>query len=242
MKEKKFIIINRITFILFTCYLLTYLILPIYTKDIKYLIFIIFPLIFLISLLINIAFKYDKINTNKMSSFSKIITILNILINGFTSIASSLVVGTINWKEKKKQIKKYPSITPLWLFLIMFSTVIANFCFGLILSTEGLKLNTLLIATIISLIFLFLAQITSSISLYYNNGKKEVQKMWKDTIIVIVSLILLFVISFAPILIDEYNKNKEKDELEERIDRINKINENIKNKENIEEINEEKKY
>lgn len=230
MKEKKFIFMNRITFILFACYLLTYLILPVYTKDIKNLMFIIFPLIFLISLLINISFKYDKINTDKMSKFSKIIALLNILLNGFSSVSSSLIVGTTNWKEKKKQIKKYPSITPLWLFVIMFATVLSNFCFGLVLSTEGINLNFILIATIISLIFLFLAQITSSICLYYNNGKKEVQKMWKDTIIVIISLTLIFGISFAPILIDEYNKNKEKEELEERIDKINKINENIKNK------------
>lgn len=228
MKEKKFIIINRSTFILFLCYLLTYLILPIYAKDIKYLIFIIFPLIFLTSLLINIGFKYDKINTKKANTFSKVIAILNILINGFTSVASSLVVGTINWEEKKKQIKKYPSITPLWLFIIMFATVLSNFCFGLILSAEKLNLNYLIIATIISLIFLFLAQITSSICLYYNNGTKEVNKMWKDTIIVFISLALIFGISFAPILIDEYNKNKEQEEFQDRIDKINKINEKRK--------------
>ncbi len=225
MKNKKNIIASRCSFILFTCYILTYIILPIYTKDVRYLIFLFIPVLFLVALIINLCIKYNKLNTDKISRFAKIISILSILFNGADSAITAISVGTTDWEEKKKEVKKYPSITPTWILVLIFSTILFNFCFGLFLSVdEGLSLNLILIFSGISIGFLILCQISSSFSLYYNNGKREFWKAWRTIAIIVLGLIIIFWISGGfQMIIDEYNNTKEKEIFQKRMDTINNV-------------------
>ena len=104
VNDKKLKIANRISFILFSLYLLTYIFLPIVEKNANYLWFLIFPLTFFISLIINLLIKYDSMKPSNMGKVSKGAAILNILFNGFNlnTVAGSLYVGTTDWNDKKK--------------------------------------------------------------------------------------------------------------------------------------------
>lgn len=147
-----------------------------------------------ISLIINLLLKYDKIKSNNMKNISKKVSIFNLLFNGInlSTVAGSSYVGTMDWDLKKEEIKKYPSITPTWLFVIMFATVF-NFMFAILIDT--ISINVVLIASVISIIFLFLGMISSSFAVYYNNGKKEILRFWK--IIGIVFLVLIIIIIYS---------------------------------------------
>lgn len=193
-KEKKFKIFNRISFTSFILYFLTYIFLPIIEKNTSYLWILIIPVMFFISLIINLLLKYDKIKSNNMKNISKKVSIFNLLFNGInlSTVAGSSYVGTMDWDLKKEEIKKYPSITPTWLFVIMFATVF-NFMFAILIDT--ISINVVLIASVISIIFLFLGMISSSFAVYYNNGKKELLRFWK--IIGIVSLVLIIIIIYS---------------------------------------------
>lgn len=198
MEEKKFKIANRFSFVFFSLYLLTYILLPIVEKNASYSWFLIFPTIFFIGLIINISLKYNKMKPHTMEKVSQIAAIANIFLNGFT--ASSLYVGTMDWETKKKEIKKYPSITPTWLFVILFATILSNLTFFAMLSDTQvwnlhISWNVILIASIISIVFILLGLISSTFSLYYNNGKKEAFRFWKIIGVVALGLIIITIYS-----------------------------------------------
>ena len=196
MNNNKAVCANRMSFIFFVLYILTYILLPILTHDIRYLIFLLVPLIFSVSLIINLILKYDKLSSNKINGISKISTIMNILLNGVNidTVSNSLYVGEINWDMKKQQIKKYPSIEPVWVFIIMFCIAFVNFLS--IFLIKDIKINLILIFSIISLIFLLLCQISSSFLLYYNNGKSELLKFWKSIILFILVMGIVIGLTF----------------------------------------------
>ena len=194
MHDKKFKIANRISFIFFSLYFLTHILLPIVEKNANYLWFIIFPIMFFIALIINIIIKYDKMKPSTMENVSQTLAITNILVNGFT--ASSLYVSTMDWEKKEEEIKEYPSITPTWLFVILLATILYNFIFGLFLSSDGLiSENVILITSIISIIFILLGLISSTFAIYYNKGKKEAFRFWKIIGVVVLGLIIIAIYS-----------------------------------------------
>lgn len=237
VNDKKLKIANRISFILFSLYLLTYIFLPIVEKNANYLWFLIFPLTFFISLIINLLIKYDSMKPSNMGKVSKGAAILNILFNGFNlnTVAGSLYVGTTDWNDKKEEIKKYPSITPTWLFVLLFATVLSNISLYLVLSdTRVWNLHisgtVIIIVSIISIIFILLGMISSTFALYYNNGKKETFRFWKIIIVVVIVLIIIVIYSayangFS--IKDEINKKHDKDTFEQHKQNIeNTLNNN----------------
>ena len=164
-KNKKFIIANRISFMFFSLYLLTFILLPIIEKNASYLLLLISPLMFFIALIINLSIKYDFIKPNNIEKISKSAVILNILFNGFNfdTIANSLNIETTDWHSKKEEIKRYPSITPTWLFVLLFATLLVNGLFLFIAYNKNpqsinswlnLSGTTIIIATIISIFFI----------------------------------------------------------------------------------------
>ena len=239
--DKKFKIANRISFIFFSLYLLTFIFLPIIEKNANYLWFLVFPLIFFISLIINLLIKYDSMKPSNMEKVSKGAAILNILFNGFNlnTISGSLYAGTTNWDAKKEEIKKYPSITPTWLFILLFATIFVN---GLSLfivydkSPQSMNLwlnfsgTAIIIASIISIVFILIGMVSSTFALYYNNGKKEAFRFWKIIIIVLIGLIIIAIYSayangFS--IKDEINKKHNQDTFEQHKKNIeNTLNNN----------------
>lgn len=203
MNDKKLLIANRISFILFCLYLLTYVFLPIIEKNANYLWFLIFPVAFLISLIINLSIKYNAMKSSSMEKTSKVVSILNILFNGINlhTVSGSLYTGTADWSAKEEEIKKYPSITPTWSFLLLFVTAFFNFAFGLMLSTPDanfpavISREVITTFTIISMVFILLMLISSTFSLLYNNGKKETLRFWRTIIIIVIGLIVIAIYS-----------------------------------------------
>lgn len=205
MKDtKKFRIANRISFIFFILYLLTFVFLSIFERNAYYLLFLIFPFMFLISLIINLLLKYDTIKPNTMEKISEIASIFNILFNGFTldTVAGSLYVDSIDWEAKKKEIKEYPSITPTWLFVILFITILVNgLSMFLVYDKSPQSINSwlnlsgiaIIIASVVSIIFILLGMISSTFALYYNNGKKEAFRFWKVIGVVVIALIIIII-------------------------------------------------
>lgn len=240
--EKKFRIANRISFIFFSLYLLTYIFLPIIEKNANYLWFLGFPLLFLIALIINLLIKYDSIKPRNMEKVSKGAAILNILFNGsnLNTVAGSLYAGTTDWDVKKEEIKKYPSITPTWLFVLLFTTILVNGS-SLIIAYDknpqslNLWLNfsgtSIIIASIISIIFILLGMVSSTFALYYNNGKKETIRFLKIIIIVVIGLIIIVIYSAYSTgfsIKDEINKKHDKDIFEQHKQNIENILNNNK--------------
>ncbi|MGN1297202.1 MAG: hypothetical protein ACI4VH_02045 [Clostridia bacterium] len=228
MDDKKFVIANKISFMFFTLYLLTYVLLPIIEKNANYLLFLIFPCIFLISLIINLLIKYNEMKPNSMGSVSKIAAIANILFNGFNlnTVSGSLYVGTADWNEKKKEeIKKYPSITPTWLFVLLLATILSNFIIFMFSHVPRVDThmadNVILTVSIISIVFILLAQISSTFALLYNNGKKETFKFWRTIIIITISLIIITIYSFISSGFNIHRK-KDKENLQDHIQNIEK--------------------
>ena len=220
MKNKKIVFATRCSFILFILYVITYIILPIYTHELKYLILLTIPFIFTMSLLINILIKYNNMNVKTISKISKIVAIISILINGLSvgAVSGALYVGTINWEVKQEQIKKYPSIDPAWLFVIIFTTALLYTPLVLIINMDNFNVSITFI--LISIIILILCQISSSFTLYYNNGKKEMKKFWRNIIIVFTSFIIILSFVFIPLLKDIKNQNSIKKELQRRKNNI----------------------
>ena len=218
MKDKKFMLANRISFILYSLYVLTYVVLPFVTGNWIDFVFLILPFIFTMGLIENVIIKYRKIDTNKISKVSEIASIFSILINGFNS--GALYVGTMDWNEKEKQIKRYPSIEPAWLFVIIITTFICSFPLAMIIDVANI--NTILIFMIISILFLVICQISSSFALYYNNGKDELKKFWRNIIIVLVGFVIILAIVFFPLIKDMKIENKRKQDFKNHIDKINK--------------------
>ena len=160
INNNKFIIANRCSFILFILYILTYIILLICARDLRYLVFLIIPFIFLTSLIVNLSLKYNKLNTDKINRVSKVLAILNTLFNGLIVPTSIINASKMNWNEKNKQIKK---------------------CL-------------------------------------------------KNIMFFILGLILIFGLSGGfQLIIDEYNKEKEKEELQKHINNINNVINNNQN-------------
>lgn len=231
MNDKKFVIANRISFMFFTLYLLTYLLLPIIEKNANYLWFLIFPCIFLISLIINLLIKYNQLKPNSMGSVSKIAAIANILFNGINlnTVSGSLYVGTADWNEKKEEIKKYPSITPTWLFVLLFATILSNFMIFMFSHVPRVDThmtdNVILTVSIISIVFILLAQISSTFALLYSNGKKDTFKSWRTIIIITIGLIIIAIYSFISSgfnIKNEMQHKKDKEDLQNHIQNIEK--------------------
>lgn len=229
MNDKKFVIANRISFIFFTLYLLTYVLLPIIEKNANYLWFLIFPCIFLLSLIINLLINYNIIKPNSMEDVSKIAAIANILFNGFNlnTVSGSLYVWTADWNEKKEEIKKYPSITPTWLFVLLFATILSNFVIFMFSHDPRIDThmtdNVILTVSIVSIVFILLAQISSTFALLYNNGKKETFKFWRNIIIITIGLIIIVIYSFISNgfnIKNEIHRKKDKEDLQKHIQNI----------------------
>lgn len=203
MNDKKLLIANRISFIFFCLYFLTYVFLPIIEKNANYLWFLILPVIFLISLIRNLSIKYNAMKSRNMEKISKVASVLNILFNGINlhTVSGSLYTGLVDWSAKEKEIKKYPSITPTWSFLLLIVTAFFNFVFGLFLSTPEpnspavISRNVITTFTIVSMIFILLMLISSTFALIYNNGKKETLRFWRTIIIVVIGLIVIVIYS-----------------------------------------------
>ena len=216
--NKKFIIANRISFILYSLYVLTYVALPFVTGNWIDFVFLILPFIFTMGLIENVIIKYRKIDTNKISKVSEITSIFSTLINGFNS--GALYVGTMDWNEKEKQIKRYPSIEPAWLFVIIITTFICSLPLAMVIDVANI--NTILIFMIISILFLVICQISSSFALYYNNGKDEMKKFWRNIIIVFAGFVIILAIVFFQLIKDMNIENKRKQDFKNHIDNINK--------------------
>ena len=215
--NKKFIIANRISFILYSLYVLTYVALPFVTGNWIDFVFLILPFIFTIGLIENVIIKYRKIDTNKISKVSEIASIFSILINGFNS--GALYVGTMDWNEKEKQIKRYPSIEPAWLFVIIICTI---FLLPLAMVVDVANIYIISIFVLISILLLIFCQVSSSFALYYNNGKDEMKKFWRNIIIVLVGFVIILAIVFFPLIKDMKIENKRKQDFKNHIDKINK--------------------
>lgn len=221
MKNRKLLFAIRCSFILFALYDLTYIILPFITHNPKDTIFLILPTIFTISLIINVLIKYDKVETNGISKGSKIASLCNILFNGFNlnTVSGSLYVGTMDWDAKKEQIKKYPSIEPAWLFVISVTTLLFNLPFAMLLDIDNIQLISIFV--LVSIVLLILCQISSSFVLYYNNGKDEMKKFWRNIIIVLVGFVIILAFVFIPLIKDLNKENNNKKEYQEHINNIN---------------------
>ena len=211
----------------FTLYLLTYVLLPIIEKNANYLWLLIFPCMFLISLIINLLIKYNSMRPNNMEKVSKISAIANILFNGINlnTVSGSLYVGTADWSKKEEEIKKYPSITPTWLFCIIFTTILTNFLFYMFSINTDIHISSdiLLIYSIISITFILLGQIASTFALLYNNGKKETFKFWRAIIIVTIGLIVIAIYSFVSSgfnIKNEIQRKKDKENFQEHVQNI----------------------
>lgn len=221
MKNRKLLFAIRCSFILFALYDLTYIILPFITHNPKDTIFLILPTIFTISLIINVLIKYDKVETKGISKGSKIASLCNILFNGFNlnTVSGSLYVGTMDWDAKKEQIKKYPSIEPAWLFVISVTTLLFNLPFAMLVNIDNIQLISIFV--LVSIVLLILCQISSSFVLYYNNGKDEMKKFWRNIIIVLVGFVIILAFVFIPLIKDLNKENNNKKEYQEHINNIN---------------------
>ena len=224
MNNKKFVIANSLSFVFFSLYFLTYVFLVFITRDYKNLLFLFVPSIFLMALLINLSIKYNQLETSTISKISKFSAILNILINGLSTAGSSLFVGTMDWEEKKEEIERYPSIVPAWLFCILVCTLFANFIFFFLLGQNStITFNIIVFYSVISFVFLFMAQISSTLALIYSNDKKYAVKSWRNILIVFLGLIVIVLITAGPSIYDEIKIRKEKQEFEEHVNNIKRV-------------------
>ncbi len=199
--RKKIKVANTISFILFGLYILTYILLPIIEKNVYYLFLLIFPVIFLITVIIKELGNRNRIKLHNIEKVSKVASILNILFNGISlnTITNFLSTSTRNWDNVREDIKKYPSITPIWVFLLFFTTIFVNGISLFFAYDKSLNIffsvPKIIIVTIISIIFILLTYISSTVALYHNNGKREVFRQWKVVIAINISLILIAIYS-----------------------------------------------
>ena len=54
--------------------------------------------------------------------------------------------------------------------------------------------SVILTASIISIVFILLGQISSTFALIYNNGKKDALKFWRTIIIAVIGLFIIMLI------------------------------------------------
>ena len=73
----------------------------------------------------------------------------------------------------------------------------------------------------ISIVLLVLCQISSSFALYYNNGKNEMKKFWRNVIIVFLGFAIILAFVFIPIINEMNKENNSKKQFEEHINNIN---------------------
>lgn len=225
--NKKLKIANSISYISFGFVFLIYLFLPLLMKNAAYLIFLIIPIIFFCALMGNLGLKYDVVKSESMDKLSKFAVLSNTSLNGIDSAAIN-VAGT-NWEEKQKQIKQYPSIEPVWTFIMICSVIFSNFIFSAVLCSDGreiINFGVMINVSILSSIILFITLISSCFSLYYNNSKEDFKKSMRSFLILFGIVVVFFCISFLPYLISNYNSNKEREEFNKRIENINKVIEN----------------
>lgn len=171
------------------------------------------------------------LNTTKLvvivwKKTSKFLAIANVLFNGLNVVASSSYVNDIVWEEKKKDVMKYPSLTPPFLFGVIFSTVYANFGFYMVLYATynaNISAKLLTICSIISIIFIIISQIASAFSLLYNNGKEEMWGFLKIVGIVSLGLFIIFACVFAPFIKDTIEIKKRKEEARRHIQSTEKV-------------------
>lgn len=197
MDNKKLKIANRCSLVFFACYVITYFLLIIVGKGIQYSIFLLFPFIFSVALVLNGMIKYNRLASKKLET----------------------IVGDV----KVDLIKRYPSIEPVWVFCIILSTAFSNSVFSLVIWNlfDNINPKLVIIFSVISLVFLVLCQISSSFSLYYHNGKDDLKRAWKNIIIVVLALSLIIGIVAGPTLVEESKRAKERLEFQRRMDRIN---------------------
>lgn len=221
MKNKKLLLATRVSFILYALYVITYIVLPFVTRNPKDAIFLILPTIFTISLIINVLIKYDKADTQAISKGSKIASLFNILFNGFNlnTVSGSLYVGAMDWDVKKEQIKKYPSIEPAWLFVILIITLLFSLPFAMFVDINNIGIISIFV--LVSIVLLILCQVSSSFALYYNNGKNEMKKFWRNIVIVFLGFVIILAFVFIPLIKEMNKENNNKKEYQEHINNIN---------------------
>lgn len=221
MKNKKLLLATRVSFILYALYVITYIVLPFVTRNPKDAIFLILPTIFTISLIINVLIKYDKADTQAISKRSKIASLFNILFNGFNlnTVSGSLYVGAMDWDVKKEQIKKYPSIEPAWLFVILIITLLFSLPFAMFVDINNIGIISIFV--LVSIVLLILCQVSSSFALYYNNGKNEMKKFWRNIVIVFLGFVIILAFVFIPLIKEMNKENNNKKEYQEHINNIN---------------------
>ena len=195
--------------------------LPFVTRNPKDAIFLILPIIFTISLIINVLIKYDKVDTQSISKGSKIASLFNILFNGFNlnTVSGTLYVGTMDWDVKKEQIKKYPSIEPAWLFVILITTLLFSLPFAMFVDINNIGIISIFV--LVSIVLLILCQVSSSFALYYNNGKNEMKKFWRNVVIVFLGFVIILAFVFIPLIKEMNKENNNKNEYQKHINNIN---------------------
>lgn len=219
MNRKKSVLADRCSFIFFALYCLTYVLASILTENPAYLIFLFVPVLFLFALLMNLSIKHKKMKTSTLSKISAIAAVSAILMNGIQALGTSMYAGGMNPSAKEAEIKRYPSIVPAWLFAIIFSTGFANFVFAALLF-EPSDFPDVLLYTVISVLFLISAQISSTFALLYSGEKRYAVKSWKSILIFTVGMILILGILGGPKLYSDMKSHIKQRRFQEHVDNI----------------------
>ena len=183
-KARKFKIANRISFACFGAYYLSFIVLTVVAGNPVFLTTLLVPTCMLLGLLINVSIKYRKADTKSIAKTAKIAALLSICMNGFSiteSWPARYTAGT-DWEQKEKDIRRYPSIVPAWLFV----AVVANFIVYLLpLMFLGSQIThrevrLMILFYFISLVPLIAGQVSSTLALIYAGEKKYAVKSWKS--------------------------------------------------------------
>ena len=184
MKNKeKFRIANCISFVCFGAYYLSFIILTAIAGNAVFLTTLASPTGMLIALLINVSIKYRKADIKPVAKTAKIAARLSILMNGFSSPESEpacYLAGT-DWAQKEKDIRRYPSIVPAWLFVAVVTNFI-NYLMPLVFLGSRMthrEVHLLILFYFISLVPLIAGQISSTFALLYAGEKAYAVKSWK---------------------------------------------------------------
>lgn len=194
---RKFVVADRVSFICFALYVLTYVVLLVVTWDYRNLIFLFIPLLFSCALLVSLALKSNKVSPQAMSKVAKVAADTNLLLNGADGAAASLLIQNANWNEREKEIKRLPSIVPAWLFAIFFLTPLVNFTsYGLLEEYQTVSPWQLLWFSAASLVFILMAQISSTFALIYAGEKIIAIKSWVTIVIFLVLVTVGTIITY----------------------------------------------
>ena len=176
---RKFRIANGISFACFGAYYLSFFVLAVIAGRAACLTAAFLPTIALAGLLINVAVKYRHAGTGGIAKAAKTAGFLSFLMNGYSYPAAC--AADTDWSQKEKDIRRYPSIVPAWLFAGTFLNFV-NFFMPLIASgtpfTDG-EVRLLIVFYCISTVFLMIGQVSSTFALIYAGEKEYAVRSWK---------------------------------------------------------------